>query len=50
MPFHVLTAEFLHESNTFKQGATTLCDFVAHVLYDGEAGLFNAGNPAQALA
>ena len=39
MPFHVLTAEFLHESNTFKKGTTTLRDFAAHVLYDGEAGL-----------
>ena len=39
MPFHVLTAEFLHESNTFKKGTTTLRDFAAHVLYDGDAGL-----------
>ena len=39
MPFHVLTAEFLHESNTFKKGTTTLRDFAAHVLHDGDAGL-----------
>ena len=29
MPFHVLTAEFVHESNTFKKGETELQRFPA---------------------
>jgi microcystin degradation protein MlrC len=38
MPHHVLTAEFAHESNTFKKGATTLDDFKSETfLRDAEA-------------
>ncbi|WP_237154744.1 M81 family metallopeptidase [Oryzibacter oryziterrae] len=44
MSFHVLSAEFIHESNTFKRGRTTLRDFAAAVLLDGEAAIAALGH------
>lgn len=39
MPFKVLTAEFLHESNTFSTRKTTLRTFQNDCLHDGAAAL-----------
>lgn len=39
MPHRVLTAEFIHESNTFKKGVTDLHAFEIDVLLEGEAAL-----------
>ncbi|MGB8813080.1 MAG: M81 family metallopeptidase [Paracoccaceae bacterium] len=39
MPHHVLTAEFLHESNTFMKGSTDLHAFQSYVLMEGDAAV-----------
>lgn len=39
MPPHVLTAEFLHESNTFKRGLTGLDDFAGSALALGQSAI-----------
>ena len=39
MPFHVLTGAFVHESNTFKKGETTLQDFRDNVLDPGQTAV-----------
>ena len=39
MPFHVLTGAFVHESNTFKKGETTLQDFRNDVLDLGQTAI-----------
>lgn len=39
MTHHVLTAEFLHESNTFKKGLTELHNFEVDALMEGEEAL-----------
>ena len=39
MPFHVLTGVFVHESNTFKKGETTLQDFRDDVLDLGQTAI-----------
>ncbi len=39
MPFHVLTGAFVHESNTFKKGETTLQDFRDNVLDLGQVAV-----------
>lgn len=39
MPFHVLTGAFVHESNTFKKGETSLQDFRDGVLDVGQVAL-----------
>lgn len=39
MPHRVLTAEFIHESNTFKKGVTDLHAFEIDVLLEGEVAL-----------
>lgn len=39
MPFHVLTGVFVHESNTFKKGETTLQDFRDDVLDIGQVAV-----------
>jgi microcystin degradation protein MlrC len=39
MPHHVLTAEFLHESNTFKRGFTELADFESSELALGQSAI-----------
>ncbi len=43
MQFHVLTAEFLHESNTFKRGTTSLRDFRHGMLELGDAAIAARG-------
>lgn len=43
MPFHVLTAEFLHESNTFKRGVTDLRAFRHYMLKLGEDAIAARG-------
>jgi len=50
MPFHVLTGSFVHESNTFKQGETTLQDFRDEVLDLGQAAVDRFGNVNDELA
>ncbi len=50
MSKHVLTAEFQHESNTFKKGATTLADFEAEALAEGEAAIAAYGSANTELA
>ncbi len=44
MPHHVLTAEFIHESNTFKKGVTDLHAFQVQFLLEGEAALAARGD------
>lgn len=44
MPFRVLTAEFVHESNTFKKGRTELAAFEADSLDLGEAAICRFGD------
>mgnify|MGYP003628374896 CR=1 FL=1 len=39
MTHHVLTAEFLHESNTFKKGLTELHNFEVDALMEGDEAL-----------
>ena len=43
MPFRVLTAEFLHESNTFKRGVTDLRAFRHDMLKLGEDAIAARG-------
>jgi microcystin degradation protein MlrC len=43
MPHHVLTAEFFHESNTFKRGLTGLRDFGLSTLVLGQAAIDERG-------
>ncbi|MEP9398192.1 M81 family metallopeptidase [Mesorhizobium sp. KR2-14] len=50
MPFHVLTAAFVHESNTFKKGETTLQDFREGVLDIGQAAVERFGDVNDELA
>lgn len=50
MPFHVLTAAFVHESNTFKKGETTLQDFRDDVLDIGQAAIDRFGDVNDELA
>jgi microcystin degradation protein MlrC len=44
MTFRVLTAEFVHESNTFKKGRTDLAAFRAETLDLGEVAIGRFGN------
>ncbi len=44
MPFHVLTGAFVHESNTFKRGETTLQDFRDGALDLGQVAIDRFGN------
>lgn len=50
MPFHVLTGSFVHESNTFKKGETTLHDFRNEVLDLGQAAVDRFGDVNDELA
>ncbi|EEW25304.1 M81 family metallopeptidase [Rhodobacter ferrooxidans] len=50
MPFHVLTGAFVHESNTFKKGETTLQDFRDDVLDIGQAAIDRFGDVNDELA
>ncbi|MFO1131995.1 MAG: M81 family metallopeptidase [Hyphomicrobiales bacterium] len=50
MPKHVLTAEFAHESNTFKKGFTVLDDFRAETYLTGAAAITERGEANTELA
>jgi len=50
MTFHVLTAEFIHESNTFKKGETGLHAFQVDTLHEGEAAIARHGDVNAELA
>lgn len=50
MPFHVLTAEFIHESNTFKKGRTGLHAFQVDTLHEGQAAIDRRGEANTELA
>lgn len=50
MSFHVLTGAFVHESNTFKKGETTLQDFREDVLDLGQAAIDRFGDVNDELA
>ncbi|GAB1361036.1 M81 family metallopeptidase [Rhodobacter sp.] len=50
MSFHVLTAAFVHESNTFKKGETGLQDFRDDVLDLGQAAIDRFGDVNDELA
>jgi microcystin degradation protein MlrC len=50
MPFHVLTGSFVHESNTFKKGETTLQDFRDEVLDEGQVAIDRFGDVNDELA
>lgn len=50
MPHHVLTAEFAHESNTFKKGFTALDDFRSETYLLGEAAIAERGDANTELA
>ena len=50
MPFHVLTGAFVHESNTFKKGETTLQDFRDEVFDLGQAAIDRFGDVNVELA
>ena len=50
MPFHVLTGAFVHESNTFKKGETSLQDFRDDVLDLGQAAIDRFGDVNDELA
>jgi microcystin degradation protein MlrC len=50
MPFHVLTGSFVHESNTFKKGETTLQDFRDEVLDLGQVAIDRFGEVNDELA
>ncbi len=50
MTFHVLTAEFIHESNTFKKGETGLSAFAADTLHEGQAAIDRRGAANTELA
>ncbi len=50
MPFHVVTGAFVHESNTFKKGETTLQDFRDDSLDIGQAAIDRFGDVNDELA
>lgn len=50
MTHHVLTAEFAHESNTFKKGFTVLDDFLSETYLPGEAAIAERGEANTELA
>lgn len=50
MSFRVLSAEFIHESNTFKKGLTTLRDFQAATLLDGPEAVQALGDANTEIA
>ena len=50
MPFHILTGSFVHESNTFKKGETTLQDFRNDVLDVGQVAVDRFGDVNEELA
>lgn len=50
MTFRVLTADFIHESNTFKKGSTDLATFRAETLELGQAAIDRFGNVNTELA
>ncbi|MDZ4310553.1 MAG: M81 family metallopeptidase [Cypionkella sp.] len=50
MPFHILTGSFVHESNTFKKGETTLQDFRNDVLDLGQTAIDRFGDVNEELA
>ncbi len=50
MAHHVLTAEFIHESNTFKKGLTGLHAFQVDVLLTGDAAMQERGTGNTGLA
>ena len=50
MTFHVLTGAFVHESNTFKRGETTLQDFRDDVLDLGQAAIDRFGDVNDEIA
>lgn len=50
MSFHVLTGSFVHESNTFKKGETTLQDFRDEVLDEGQVAIDRFGDVNDELA
>ena len=50
MSFHVLTAAFVHESNTFKKGETTLQDFRDGALDLGQEAVARFGDVNEELA
>lgn len=50
MTFHVLTGAFVHESNTFKKGETTLQDFRDNVLDLGQTAIDRFGDVNDELA
>ena len=50
MPFHILTGSFVHESNTFKKGETTLQDFRNDVLDEGQVAVDRFGDVNEELA
>ncbi|SEN85579.1 Microcystin degradation protein MlrC, contains DUF1485 domain [Gemmobacter aquatilis] len=50
MPFHVLTGAFVHESNTFKAGETSLQDFRNDVLDVGQVAVDRFGDVNEELA
>lgn len=50
MSFHVLTGAFVHESNTFKKGETSLQDFRDDVLDLGQAAIDRFGDVNDELA
>ncbi len=50
MSFRVLTAEFIHESNTFKKGSTDLAAFRAETLDLGQAAIDRFGDVNTELA
>lgn len=50
MTFHVLTAEFVHESNTFKKGRTDIDAFAVDTLHEGQAAIDRRGDANTELA
>lgn len=50
MPHHVLTAEFAHESNTFKKGFTVLADFKSETYLTGVDAIAERGEANTELA
>jgi microcystin degradation protein MlrC len=50
VPRHVLTAEFAHESNTFKKGFTVLDDFRSETYLLGDAAIAERGGANTELA
>lgn len=50
MSHHVLTAEFLHESNTFKKGLTGLHEFRVDALTEGDGAMKERGSGNTGLA